>query len=198
MQPESACHRTSILRCLIFFTYWILDISMKSDYNKVRFHTQEAGKMIRQREELKKFNHIYHEMDEVYHNAALQRGLSDSAFSILYAICEYGDGCRQKDISRIFCLSKQTIHSSICKLEREGYLTFRSGKGHSRHIYLTDAGRQLVEEKIWPLIQAENEVFDLMGEEKSRELLRLSEKYMELFRAKVNGPDSPAAHPDEK
>ena len=141
--------------------------------------------MIKQREELKTYNRIYREMDEIYHNAALQRGLSDSAFCILYAICEWGDGCRQKDISRSVCLSKQTIHSSIRRLEEEGYLTFRSGKGRSRHIYLTSTGRQLVEEKIFPLIRAENEVFDMMSEEEGRELLRLSEKYMELFRKKV-------------
>ncbi len=149
--------------------------------------------MIKQTEELKKYNRIYREMDEIYHTAAARGGLSDSAFYILYAICEWGDGCRQKDISRSFYLSKQTIHSSIRKLEQEGYLTLQAGKGRNMHIYLTHTGKKLVEEKIKPVIQAENEVFAIMTEEESRQLLRLSEKYKELFKERIGQcfvPDS--------
>ena len=49
------------------------------------------------------------------------------------------------------------------------------------HIFLTDTGKELVKERIFPVIEIENKVFDSMTEEESRELLRLSRKYIELL-----------------
>ena len=34
------------------------------------------------------FNHIYKEFNEIYHEATLKMGLSDSAFDILYSIVD--------------------------------------------------------------------------------------------------------------
>ena len=65
----------------------------------------------RQQNDVNEFNRLYKEMDDLYHDIALKLGLSDSALTIFYAICELGDGCLQKDIcSQSFC-SKQTINS---------------------------------------------------------------------------------------
>ena len=44
---------------------------------------------------LSMFNHIYKEFNEIYHEATLKMGLSDSAFDILYSIVDLGDGCSQ-------------------------------------------------------------------------------------------------------
>ena len=43
------------------------------------------------------FNHLYKELDDLYHEAALNTSLSDSAFDILYGIFMLGDGCLQRD-----------------------------------------------------------------------------------------------------
>ena len=37
---------------------------------------------------LSMFNHIYKEFNEIYHEATLKMGLSDSAFDILYSIVD--------------------------------------------------------------------------------------------------------------
>ena len=52
----------------------------------------------RQQNDVNEFNRLYKEMDDLYHDIALKLGLSDSALTIFYAICELGDGCLQKDI----------------------------------------------------------------------------------------------------
>ena len=54
---------------------------------------------------LSMFNHIYKEFNEIYHEATLKMGLSDSAFDILYSIVDLGDGCSQSDIvaAQNFC-----------------------------------------------------------------------------------------------
>lgn len=53
----------------------------------------------KQKNEWKEFNHLYKELDKLYLELAVKAGLSDSAFYIMYAIAELGDGCLQRDIS---------------------------------------------------------------------------------------------------
>ena len=83
---------------------------------------------------LKEYNHIYKEANEIYHEAARRLHLSDSAFEIFYTIFEMGDNCLQRDICKASCMPKQTVNSSIRKLQTDGYLTLSPGKGRSMHI----------------------------------------------------------------
>lgn len=135
---------------------------------------------------LAEYNRIHRETEELYHLIAVNRGLSDSAFTIFYSLCELGDGCLQKDICNVAYTSKQTVHSSIRKLEEEGCLRLEQGKGRDKHIYLTEAGEQLIKEKIIPIMQAENLIFETMPEGEGEELIRLSKKYLSLLRENIN------------
>lgn len=130
---------------------------------------------------LKEYNRIYKETNNIYHDIALKLQMSDSAFDILYAVCQLGDGCLQRDICSLSCTSKQTINSSIRKLERNGYIALKPGRGRQMHIFLTNSGKELVKKRIFPVIEIENKVFESMTEEESHELLRLSQKYAELL-----------------
>lgn len=135
--------------------------------------------------QLIEFNHIYKEFNDIYREAAMKVGLSLSGFDILYAICEMGDGCLQRDICQVCCIPKQTVNSSIRKLEQDGYLTLEKGKGRDMHIHVTGKGQQLMEEKIYPVIAAENHAFSSMGEEECKKMLELYEKYNTALKAKV-------------
>lgn len=130
---------------------------------------------------LREYNRIYKETNNIYHDIALKLNLSDSAFDILYAICQLGNGCLQRDICSLSATSKQTINSSIRKLEKNGQITLKPGKGRQMHIFLTDAGMELIKKRIFPVIEIENKVFDSMTKEESRELLRLNRKYIEML-----------------
>ena len=99
---------------------------------------------------IREFNRLYKELDDLYHNLALRQGLSDSASIILYALYLLGDGCLQRDICDLSYISKQTINSSIRRLEQDGYLYLQPGRGRDMHICLTPEGRRLVEEKAAP------------------------------------------------
>lgn len=131
---------------------------------------------------MKEFNRIFKECNHIYHEIALKLGMSDSGFDILYTICEIGNGCLQKNICEATLLSKQTIHSSVRKLEKDGYLFLKSGKGRDMQIFLTPAGNALVEKKISLAIQAENQSFTDMTEEEQQEFLRLNKKYADSLR----------------
>ena len=131
---------------------------------------------------MKEFNRIFKECNHIYHDIALKLGLSDSGFDILYTLCEIGDGCLQKDICDATMLSKQTIHSSVQKLAKDGYLSLQPGKGRDLHIHLTPAGKALMEEKIAPAIQIENLAFTDMTDDEQAEFLRLNRKYADSLR----------------
>lgn len=131
---------------------------------------------------LKEFNRLYRELDGLYHIIALHAGLSDSAYMIMYSIVELGNGCLQKDIADLNSISRKTINSSIKNLEKQGYIILKPGKGRYMHIYLTASGQKLAEEKVAPLFEAENKSFAEMPSEESQELLRLTRKYIDIFR----------------
>lgn len=132
--------------------------------------------------ELMEYNRIYKELNDIYHDVALKNGLSDSAFDILYAIALLGNGCLQRDICQMTFLSKQTIHSSVYKLEKEEYIFLKKGTGRNMHIFLTPAGEALITEKILPVIAMEQKSFQDMTPAETAELLRLNKKYASRLR----------------
>lgn len=140
----------------------------------------------KQGQELREFSSSYKELDDLYHTIAWKQGLSDSAFEILYTVCVLGDGCSQKDICEWAYVSRKTINSSIRKLKEENYIYMERESGRTLHIHLTELGRQVVTEKIEPVVRMENEAFRKMGQEQSREMLRLIRRYVELFRKETN------------
>jgi DNA-binding MarR family transcriptional regulator len=136
-------------------------------------------------QELKEVNRSYKELDDIYHDVSVKLGISDSVLTILYALVEMGDGCIQKDISDQFHISRQTINSAIKKLQSQGYITLEQGKGRDMQIFLTPDGKKFADAIIGPIVELENSVFEEMTPEESREFLRLSQKYVSLFREKV-------------
>lgn len=130
------------------------------------------------------FSHLFKELDDLYHDIALKLGISDSAFTILYVICKQGNGCLQKDICQQSYCSKQTINSSIRKLEQEGLLYLVPGQRRDKHIHLTKSGELFVNEKIRPVIELEDSSFFSLDVEERREFLRLLQKFVDIFREK--------------
>ncbi len=104
---------------------------------------------------MQEYNHIYKLVNEAYHFVAKRLGLTDSVFDILYAIYVLGEGCTQKDICGYSGSSKQTIQSSMRKLERQGFLRMERGGGKGLRIFATPEGKALIEEKIVPVVEAE-------------------------------------------
>ncbi len=149
---------------------------------------------------IREYNRIFKECKHIYHEIALKLRLSDSGFDILHTLCEIGDGCLQKNICDATLLSKQTIHSSVRKLEKDGCLLLKPGKGRDVEIYLTPAGKALVAEKLSLAIHAENQAFTEMSEEEQREFLRLNKKYADSLRKYADSakiPEICIVHDDE-
>ncbi|MDO4942961.1 MAG: MarR family transcriptional regulator [Lachnospiraceae bacterium] len=140
---------------------------------------------LKQGRELKEFNSLYKELDKLYHRIALEIGLSDSAFFILYSIAEFGNGCLQKDIAEHYFISRKTINSSIKNLEAQGYIELKKGNRRDMHLYLTQTGQKFVNENIVPVFELENSVFEEFSKEECQQFIQLTEKYVMLCRKKV-------------
>ena len=141
----------------------------------------------KQNETLRQFEQMNRMIDDFYHEIAVSLCISDSAYDILRALLLLGDGCTQTDIYRYSCLNKQTVNSSVKRLEQDGYITFEQGQGRERKIFLTAVGEKLIKEKILPIETAENEIFDEMSDMEQRMFLEITKKYMTSFQKKVGG-----------
>ena len=134
---------------------------------------------------LQEFDRLNNMIAEFYHEIAMKQGLSDSAYAILQALLVLGNGCTQTDIYKYTLLNKQTVNFSVKKLQYDGFLDFQPGSGRELRIYLTNKGEAIVREKILPIEQAENEVFEEMTAEEHKQILRLISGYLESFKCKI-------------
>lgn len=171
-----------------------LDTSLISDYNESGNESDFGHALLKGRIKVKDFNfreysiaysRVYKEIDDVYHEFASHQGMSDSAFEILYSIAVVGEGCTQKEICELCCTRKQTINSAIQKMAREGLLRLEHGKGREMCIFLTEKGKKVEGEKIFPVVQCEARAFNQMNQEEREEFLRLNEKFLEGLKANI-------------
>lgn len=137
--------------------------------------------------EMKRYNYLISEMDSVYHEAAVKFGLSDSAMSILYAICDNGEGCLLHEICFYTGISKQTINSALRKLESEDIVYLEPLNAKSKKVYLTEKGRDLTEKTAFRILQMEDEIFASWKKEDVDKYLELTESYLVHLREKING-----------
>lgn len=136
--------------------------------------------------ELKRFNYLLGEIDSAYHEICLKLGLSDSAMQILYAICDNGESCLLQEIGRCSGLSKQTINSSIRKLEREGIVYLENVGAKAKNVCLTDEGKNLVGKTALRVMEIENSIFASWTQEEVQTCLRLTERFLDDLREKKN------------
>ena len=134
---------------------------------------------------LAEYTRLHSEMDGLYHTLAVRAGLSDSALDILYALCVLGDGCLQRDVCALSFTSKQTIHSSIRKLERDGLLRLQPGQGREVHIRLTPQGSRLIQEKVLPILDLERQAMACLSPEERESFLHLTRQYISHFRTLI-------------
>ncbi|HBI59981.1 MAG TPA: MarR family transcriptional regulator [Lachnospiraceae bacterium] len=137
--------------------------------------------------EMKRYNYLISEIDSVYHEAAVKFGLSDSAMSILYAICDNGEGCLLHEICFYTGISKQTINSALRKLEREEIVYLEPLNAKSKKVYLTEKGRDLAEKTAFRILQMEDEIFASWKKEDVDKYLELTESYLVHLKEKING-----------
>lgn len=139
----------------------------------------------RQNETLREFDRLNRQIEGLYHEIAVARGLSDSAYGILQAMLVLGEGCTQIAVCRYACLNKQTVNSSVRRMVQDGLIELRQGGGREMRMHLTARGERVMREQVLPVERAESEVFDEMPIEDRQAILRLVNHYLDSFRRKI-------------
>ncbi len=129
----------------------------------------------------KAMNRFYEEIDELYRGVIKRSKLSCSAFDILYALYEQ-DGRRLLDLGKASFLSKQTLASSVKRLEEEGLVCTRSQSRRYVEVFLTDKGHACIEESILPVIRAEIRAIDTLGPKDQMLIRDLAGRYAAALR----------------
>ena len=131
------------------------------------------------------FDSFWREQNQLYRDVATSFGISESAFSILYAIFLAGEnGISQRDICVQMCIGKQTVNSSIHKLEREGVVELKSGPGRRGLLaHLTPVGLELAERTIVPMVEAELAALREFDDRELELSLLLGRRYTDALRS---------------
>lgn len=136
-------------------------------------------------DKVKQLNAMLSAIDGVYQELLKAKGVSDSEYIVMFAIKELGEGCSQKDIADNSNVSKKTINSTIKKLQKEGYIELKLGKYPNMHIYLTELGKEYMENNIMPILEVENKIVDGMSEDEFEFLAACFERYIGKFKKHV-------------
>ena len=130
---------------------------------------------------IRRFNVINDEITSLYHQASLKLGFADSEMVILYLLCDYGM-ISQRRIIEITGMSKQTVSSSISRMENAGWLLRGTKNGHRREITLTESGENLIRNVLRPFIEQEESIFSDWTEDEREIFLKLNRRYRDKLR----------------
>ncbi len=133
------------------------------------------------------YTYLSGEINSLYHEAAVKMGVSDSVMNIMYVISERDGRCMQSEVSRLTGISRQTINSAIRKLEKDGMVYLEQGQGRNTIVCLTEKGREFTAEKIEPLFEIENRIWNEWTPEEQRQYLELTRKYRDSLKKYMAG-----------
>lgn len=130
---------------------------------------------------IKEFDQLQKKLDSIYNRIAKYSGLSDTAFWIIYTIKNEEETYKQKDLCNMWFYSKQTINSSLKKLEEQNIIQLIGVPENKKDkkVVLTEYGKQLAKELIEPVIEIEKKSLENIQER--REFLNLFKKYIEIM-----------------
>ena len=132
---------------------------------------------------LKRYNYLVGEIDATYHEMSTKLGLSDSVMRILYTICDNGTDCPLQKICRLTGLSKQTINSSLRKLESEGIIYLEPLGPRNKNVCLTQSGKRMAQKTTGQILALENAIFASWPAEDMEQYIALTENYLHDLRA---------------
>lgn len=134
------------------------------------------------------FNRLHKKMNVLYHDYAKSVGLSDAAFWLMYSLYECGQHCTQKDLCSAWFYAPQTINSALKNMEEQGFIKLEPAPKSRRNkqVFFTEAGKALVEEKIVPLVDAEERSFERLDEQERNQLLAITQKHIEILEEEIS------------
>ena len=135
--------------------------------------------------ELDIYNQLFVKLDEPYY--LYESGLPATDTGILYHLYVSENACTQKEICEWTWGNKQTVNSAIKRLMQAELITMERSQINRREklIALTEKGYVLVQEKIEPLVIAEEQAILRMGKSAYEEYFRLMELHAKFLKEEI-------------
>ncbi len=127
----------------------------------------------------------------LYHDATSRFGLTDTITFILRFMYENGDHCPLSSIYKTTGIRKQTINSSIRKLEADGILYLEQTDGRSKRVILTEKGRVLMENTVGQIHAAEVHALDDWSQEEIQTYINMLFKVVGSLKRELDKLDYP-------
>ena len=128
-------------------------------------------------------NEIMKETDDLYRNLAKKFKMSDCMIWILYILREDDRSVTQSDICNMMYMPKQTVNSSLKKMESEGYIELLNiNDKRSKQVCLTEKGVDLANNTVDIIISKENNALSKMDKEEQALFINLFKKYKDLLK----------------
>lgn len=129
------------------------------------------------------FNEVMKENNDLYSNLAKKFKMSDCMLWILYILREENKVLTQSDICNMMCIPKQTVNSSLKKIEAEGYIELLNiNDKRSKQVSLTEKGLDLANNTVDIIISKENNALSKMDEKEQELLINLLRKFNDLLK----------------
>ncbi len=133
------------------------------------------------------FNNIMRANEEIYRNLAKIVGLSDSAFWILYALRDADSVLTQSEMCNILYQPKQTVNTSLKKMESDGYIKLNSINDRRRkQVFLTEDGIKLAQKTVDKVISMERDALSGLLDNEQETFVRLFQKYTNLLQENIS------------
>ena len=128
-------------------------------------------------------NEIMKETDDLYRNLAKKFKMSDCMIWIVYILREDDRSVTQSDICNMMYMPKQTVNSSLKKMEAEGYIELLNiNDKRSKQVCLTEKGVDLANNTVDIIISKENNALSKMDKEEQALFINLFKKYKDLLK----------------
>ena len=123
------------------------------------------------------------ENNDLYSNLAKKFKMSDCMLWILYILREENKVLTQSDICNMMCIPKQTVNSSLKKMEAEGYIELLNiNDKRSKQVSFTEKGLDLANNTVDIIISKENNALSKMDEKEQELLINLLRKFNDLLK----------------
>lgn len=139
-------------------------------------------------ERIREFNisltQLYKREDDLYHRYSVYCGWADPVGWVLYSLYEDEEKVyTQNDFVSMWYYPKQTVNYTVSGLLKKGLITLEQQpySGNRKAIRLTTEGIKICEEKILPLMLAEEQSLNRMTEDEREMLLQLTQKQIDYF-----------------
>lgn len=136
-------------------------------------------------QQLQTLSRLYKRSDKVYSGIASRLGLSDTAFSVLYAVLHTDAPITQHDLSTDWFYPIQTVNSAVSSLQKRGLVRLEMipGTKNRKSIILTDAGREFASRTICLTDDMERRAFLRFSEAERAAYLSLFQRHLEYLEA---------------